>query len=340
MVTQNGETWVTTPNGTGRIFGCSQSYISIEKFGATFANMGFEMASGTNQKLTDCYVVAMATRAYEFGNGGNGVITATRCHGNGATVSNGIFCCVAPVSRVILDACDAIGNTSGPGVYANQMCRFTNCTFINCSTAGARIYTSVSDEIMFDRCTFAGSATASILATDVDSGHILANHCLFSESTEISSSAGYDHLLVSTNHDQVESAVSVIGSDWRWDTDTGTVATGATRSWRGRPLNSTYCNTDYPARILLFRRYLTAATAATFTVKVQRSNSALTARLVCPVQGSVVTTAQSASDTGSTGQFNDVSITVTAAVSGVADFYAECFGGTTHSAYFSTLVVS
>jgi hypothetical protein len=112
-------------------------------------------------------------------------------------------------------------------------------------------------------------------------------------------------------------------------------------AWKYSPLNTTYISSVFPMKSVVAR--VTCAASALVTVKawVRRTNTGLTAKLVCPggqiagVPSNVTATIAAAADT-----WEELTINFTPTETGTVEIEYQVYGGTTFSAYIDDLTVS
>lgn len=123
-------------------------------------------------------------------------------------------------------------------------------------------------------------------------------------------------------------------------TDTTIRKTATGISWKISPTSTKYVTEDFPMVLPVGRVAVNASSLVTAKVWVYRTNTAITAKLVCKggqiagVSSDVVDTAN-----GSASTWEELSITFTPSEDGVIDLEVQVFGGTTHSVYVDDLSV-
>jgi hypothetical protein len=84
-----------------------------------------------------------------------------------------------------------------------------------------------------------------------------------------------------------------------------------------------------------------ASSAVTVTARMQRSNTGLTMRLICPGgQITGVSTSVSSDMTAAANTWETVTITFTPTKAGAVDIYAHAFGGSSFSGYVCNLTAT
>jgi len=115
----------------------------------------------------------------------------------------------------------------------------------------------------------------------------------------------------------------------------------ASTAWRMRPTDAVYVNAGSPILLKLGTVVCAASSAVTVTARMQRSNTGLTMRLICPGgQITGVSTDVSSDMTAAADAWETVSITFTPTKAGAVDIYAHAFGGSTFSGYVCNLTAS
>jgi hypothetical protein len=121
---------------------------------------------------------------------------------------------------------------------------------------------------------------------------------------------------------------------------TAVVDSPATTSWRMRPTIGTAAATS-PLPLKLGTVVCAASSAVTVTARMQRDNTQLTMRLICPGgQITGVSDDVSSDMTAAAGTWETVSITFTPTKAGAVDIYAHAFGGTAFSGYVCNLTAT
>ncbi len=332
MTTQTGETWLTQPFGVGAI--SLVAFCNVEKLGWVQHRGGFNTAGGTqfHVNLTDCWMICGDSNQPSFIPLKNS--TLTRCH---ASQNNNLgFSAAATTGMVVLDDCH-VDQCAGNGINLATGARAINgCTSVGNIGYGFAISAGgIWDDYRLIGAVTHDNSTGAVNGTGL--GDIYANNCSFGETTEFGATAGFTSTLRSHNHDTVLSAVKVLSPSYQIVTDAANnhgVVTGYARKFS--PLDATYCTTRFPARLKL-ATFKVAAGTFTFTCWVKRDSQSITARIVCPIQGQVITTAVTAAASAANNTYEQLTLSCTAIVADTVTIFGEAFGGTTLNAWFHDL---
>lgn len=110
-------------------------------------------------------------------------------------------------------------------------------------------------------------------------------------------------------------------------------------SWKLAP-TSTNRAANYPLPLKVGAIACAASVAVTFSMWFRRTNTGLTARLICKGGQLSGVAETSSSMTAAADTWEQLSVTVTPTQKGVLEFYAECWGGTTYSLYVDDVTVA
>ncbi len=342
MTSQTGQTFVTFPYyETNYAFATgTNTYVSLEKLGAAKSYIAFNHTNQSHIEYTDCWAVCTVDRGFYFFSGDS--CKLTRCYSISGSSSQGLFHHSSGAGAGIsFDSCTALGNASGYGfaLYASTTV-FRDCYAIQNSSYGLSIQYAPAFPCVIDRLTTSGNATAGILLSAQTTGSVVGNNCVLGETTEVSTSAAFIYHFASNNHDDVDGATTIFAGGYRATTDATTRHTASGYSWKLSPTTAAFIDAAFPARLLIGTRVLTAGTTYTIGVWVNRDNTGITAKLVVPTFARVITTEQSATAVAAANGWEQLTVSVTPAVTGVAEIYVYAYGGSTFSVYVDDLSVA
>jgi hypothetical protein len=186
-----------------------------------------------------------------------------------------------------------------------------------------------------------GSSSGHVQGVSLFSGQLYLNNFTINEATEVFTSSTVPGFVYANRLDDTDN------NSWVFQLGIGTVNqqttvvdSPATTSWRMRPTTTTASATS-PLLLKLGTVVCAASSAVTVTARMQRDNTGLTMRLVCPGgQITGVSTDVSSNMTAAANTWETVSITFTPTKAGAVDIYAEAFGGTTFSGYVCNLTAT
>lgn len=161
------------------------------------------------------------------------------------------------------------------------------------------------------------------------------------EATECTEASMTDGTIRSQQHDLVADSHLAFFYGGRVASETGANRrTASGIAWKISP-TATDRNADWPIRWALARVACVANTQVTVKVWVNRTNTGLTAKLVCKgMQIAGVASDVVASAAGAAGSYEELTITFTPTEAGVVEIEAQVYGGTTYSAYFDDMTIS
>jgi hypothetical protein len=360
MSTQTGFTWYDGSSGNGiGLQASARSFIQIDRLNFCRYQTGIQFASTTaditvgSAYMTACQLIGIETGASTSridctslwaNNNGNGVlfsgigstITDVKLASNNGAIGldfSGSFHAVGSV----------IGGNSGTNAATCDIrfngpfnCTVETATLTNNTTSPAII----SSANAFGNYVNGGSSSGHSQGVTLTSGQLYLNNFTINEATEVGSSAiagfVYANRLDDTDN-----------NSWVFQTGVGTVNqqtavvdSPATTSWRMRP-TSTTASANSPLLLKLGTVVCAASSAVTVTARMQRSNTGLTMRLICPGgQITGVSTSVSSDMTAAANTWETVTITFTPTKAGAVDIYAHAFGGTTFSGYVCNLTAT
>ncbi len=358
MSTQTGFTWYDGSNGLGvGLQVAGRQFISIDRLNfcryttglsitglAYFNSVGsvYTTACGTSVSFGSSTGVNTLTSAWANNSnagivlGGTGnLITDVKLSannaGSGLNFNNGRYNTVRTL----------VGGNSGTSIDADIY--FQNCftCVVGTATLTSGIVASAiaSVSTAFNNYVNGGSSSGHSQGVFLFGGELYLNNFTINESGEISAS-GVTGYMYANRLDNADN------NSWVFQTGIGTtnqqtavVDSPATTSWRMRPTSTT--SATLPVMLKLGTVVCAASSAVTVTARMQRSNTGLTMRLICPggqitgVSNNVFTDMTAAINTWQT-----VSITFTPTKAGAVDIYAHAFGGTTFSGYVCNLTAT
>lgn len=364
MSTQTGVTWYdgSNGNGIGIQFG-NRSFNELNLLNFCRYNVGIQFTSVTADiTIGATYLTACSSQGIEFGQAGrtNSSVTAMWANNNG-----GVGILFSGTGSVITNA-NLVSNNTGNGVSFDG----SRYNTIGSLIAGNNGTGSTNAGIQFQNCfnSIVGTAT---LSNNVGSG-ITAGSNAFSNFVNGGSTLGHTQGVfvffpgelnlnnVTINEVNEVATVSTPpgivyanrldntdNNSWVFQIGVGTVNqqtsvvdSPATTSWRMRPTSVT-ATANSPLLLKLGTVVCAASSAVTVTARMQRDNTGLTMRLICPGgQITGVSTSVSSDMTAAANTWQTVSITFTPTKAGAVDIYAHAFGGTTFSGYVCNLTAT
>jgi hypothetical protein len=363
MSTQTGTTWYDGSNGLGigLQFG-TRSFNQIDRLNFCRYNIGLQL-TGTTADITigSTYLTACASNGIDFGsanrtnssaaaiwannNGGSAISFG----GTGSVITDIKLASNNTVNGVIFSSSryNAIGSLTGGnnGTGAtNGDIIFTSC--FN-STVGTATLTNgpgsgiVSGTSVFGNSLNGGSTSGHAQGVSITSfSQLYLNNVTINETTEISSSSTSGFVYANRLDDTDNNSWVFQANIGTVNQQTTVVDSPATTSWRMRP-TTTSATANSPLLLKLGTVVCAASSAVTVTARMQRSNTGLTMRLICPGgQITGVSTDVSSDMTASADTWETVTITFTPTKAGAVDIYAHAFGGTAFSGYVCNLTAT
>jgi len=362
MSTQTGQTWYDGSNGNGiGLQASARSFIQIDRLNFCRYERGIQFTSSSNNiTVGSAYITACGTTGFDFGssfvvgvntsslwvnNNNEGIALA----GTGSTITD-----VKLASNNTTFGLDFSGNShavgsiisgnSGTSVSSGAV-RFEGS--FNCTIGTATLTNSaVSPAILnggtaFGNSINGGSSSGHTGGVSFFSGQLYLNNFTINEATEVSSSNPVPGFVYANRLDDTDN------NSWVFQPGIGTVNqqtavvdSPATTSWRMRP-TSANATANSPLLLKLGTVVCAASSAVTVTARMQRSNTGLTMRLICPGgQITGVETSAFADMTAAANTWETVTITFTPTKAGAVDIYAHAFGGTTFSGYVCNLTAT
>ena len=360
MSTQTGVTWYDGRNGNGiGLQGSSRVFNQIDRVNFCRYTSGIQFASTTADiAVGSAYMTACST-GFDVGsstsrigctslwanNNNNGIalagtgstITDVKLGSNNSSIGldfSGSFHAVGSV----------IGGNSGTSAATCDIrfngpfnCTVGTATLTNNTTSPAII----SSGSAFGNYVNGGSSSGHSQGVTLTSGQLYLNNFTINEATEVNTISTVPGFVYANRLDDTDN------NSWVFQLGIGTVNqqtavvdSPATTSWRMRPTTTTASATS-PLLLKLGTVVCAASSAVTVTARMQRSNTGLTMRLICPGgQITGVSTDVFTDMTAAANTWETVSITFTPTKAGAVDIYAEAFGGTTFSGYVCNLTAT
>lgn len=362
MSTQTGETWYDGVNGNGYCYvalsATTPVFVSTDKLNAVRFNQGWRfsglgnlnltMLSGRFTGNTGAAVVFSADATLTgpiwvnnnsntgFSSTNNGstigtIKTASNNGGSGMTIGN---------SFINITTVEAAHNNVGSGLNlgGNGSNSVIGSFTANGNTNyGIDISSGTNNRI-------GGGSTSENANGGVNissNGTMYLSNFTINEATEfVGTSSTLPGGLFSNRHDNTDNNSWVFNTFFTVNQQSVVVDSPATTAWKISPINSG-ANALIPARLKLATVVCAASSEVTISARMQRDNTGLTMRLVCPGgQISGVSTDVTSNMTLGAGSWETVEIKFTPTKAGAVDIYAYAFGGTTYSGYVCNLTAS
>ncbi len=362
MSTQTGETWYDGVNGNGYCYVASSTsvptFISTDKLNAVRFNQGWRVSgtSNINNTLLSGRFTASSGVAVVVGNNNilTGPIWANNNNSGGISFSgSGIIAGTiknisnnssAGLSYSSADFCNITAIEAANNNFSNGV-NFagTSQNYIQTLTAEGNVSYGVGATSGTNNRIGGGSTSVNMLGgfNITSNGTIYLSNFTINESTEfVGTSASLSGGLFSNRHDNTDNNSWVFSTFFTVNQQSVVVDSPATTAWKISPINSG-ANANIPARLKLATVVCAASSLVTITARMQRDNTGLTMRLVCPGgQISGVASDVFADMTAAANTWETVTITFTPTKAGAVDIYAYAFGGTTFSGYVCNLTAS
>lgn len=170
---------------------------------------------------------------------------------------------------------------------------------------------------------------------------IYARNCTFNEATKVQYAGNYQNIALYSQNNS-GSGLDVIYTDGGTiESDTTTRHTASGKSWALKPTSTTLRTQTCPLDLTIARIAVSANSLVTVKAWMQRTNTALTMKLVCPGgQIAGVSTDVEASVTASANTWEELTITFTPTEAGVVAIEALAWGGSTHTGYVDDLTIT
>ncbi len=354
MSTQTGFTWYDGRNGRAiGLQASARSFIQIDRLNFCRYSTGIQFTSASSNitvgsaYMTACFttgldvVVLSSIRCTSLwaNNNGSGIffsgtgstITDVKLASNNAT--NGVY---LGSSRYNTIGSIIGGNTGNSDIFFESCFNSTVGTATLTNGSGSAI---VSGSNAFGNSVNGGSSSGHIQGVRVDpASQLYLNNFTINEATEVNTISTVPGFVYANRLDDTDN------NSWVFQLGIGTVNqqtavvdSPATTSWRMRPTTTT-ASANSPLLLKLGTVVCAASSAVTVTARMQRDNTGLTMRLICP--GGQITGVASdvfSDMTAAANTWETVTITFTPTKAGAVNIYAEAFGGTTFSGYVCNL---
>lgn len=361
MSTQTGVTWYDGSNGLGiglQANGCF--FIQIDRLnfcryergvqitggstdftvGAVYTiasnNFGFEVSGNTSRiNCTSLWSNNNGNSAIEFG-GFNSTITNVKLASN-----NGGDGLNIQIAQYITVGSLLAGN-NGTNINSTDI-RFSNS--FNCVVNTATTTNGAASQAIISLRSFGvyvngGSSSGHARGVSLTLGQLYLNNFTINEATEFDNSTVSGFVYANRLDDTDNNSWVFQPSIGTVNQQTSVVDSPATTSWRMRP-TSANATANSPLLLKLGTVVCAASSAVTVTARMQRNNTGLTMRLICPGgQITGVSTSVSSDMTAAANTWETVTITFTPTKAGAVDIYAHAFGGTTFSGYVCNLTAT
>jgi hypothetical protein len=363
MSTQTGQTWLDGQNGLGRglTTTSARQFVSINRLNFCRYNFGITtgLSSFSSVNINSTYCTANTSDGVFFAQGSDNITLVSVWANNNGAAGVGLSAAGSSITELKLAANNAtnglsflngryqtvgsvIGGNNGVS-GSNADIFFTTCN--NCTVGTATLTNGISSSgigaVNSFNCSVDGGSTTghSQGVSSFAISELYLNNFTINEATEVSSS-GVTGLVYANRLDNTDN------NSWVFQSGIGTVNqqtavvdSPATTSWRMRPTGTS--SALIPVFLKLGTVVCAASSAVTVTARMQRSNTGLTMRLICPGgQITGVSTSVSSDMTAVANTWETVSITFTPTKAGAVDIYAHAFGGTTFSGYVSNLTAT
>jgi hypothetical protein len=362
MSTQTGQTWYDGTNGLGvGLQLVNRTFNQIDRLNFCRYSNGIQFTNTTTDiTIGSAYITACSVVGFDLtvatisrinssslwaNNNNNGIVLA----GTGSAITD-----VKLASNNSSIGLDFSGNYHSVGsvISGNTGTNLTTCAVrfngsFNCAIGTATLTnTTTSPPIITTSNSYGnsingGSSSGNGIGVNLLSGQLYLNNFTINETTEVFFSSVSFGFVYANRLDNTDN------NSWVFQTNIGTVNqqtavvdSPATTSWRMRP-DTTTASANSPLLLKLGTVVCAASSAVTVTARMQRSNTGLTMRLICPGgQITGVSTDVSSDMTAAANTWETVSITFTPTKAGAVDIYAEAFGGTTFSGYVCNLTAT
>jgi hypothetical protein len=180
-----------------------------------------------------------------------------------------------------------------------------------------------------------------VVSTQSYTEKIYARNCTFNEATKVQFVANYANIALYSQNNS-GSGLDVIYTDGGTiESDTTTRHTASGKSWALKPTSTSLRTVTCPLDLTIARIAVSANSLVTVKAWMQRTNTALNMKLVCPGgQIAGVSTDVEASVTASANTWEELTITFTPTEAGVVAIEAIAWGGSTHTGYVDDLTIT
>jgi hypothetical protein len=360
MSTQTLETYFDGQNGSGRAVDTTKSYIDFSKLNFVRYTRGYSVAGGFNtfdvtnviscgsgindigtlntytcvNSLNPLYALLTTgdlgtynlTSVYGAGYSSTAAGVSVGGRGNTVIITGNVRGCRVPSYGLDLSTAE------GATVYASSIENFSQGVYFS-TGRGNKVYDA----------TFADNLSSSVVSTGTAAEKNYLVRCSLDDATEVTpAAAGY-----------LSSAVYVQGKDGDPDShliergiytiqsQTTVRHTASGIAWEVSPKNTTYVIGQNPAILPIAKIACAASALVTVKLWMRRTNTGLTARLMCKGKQILGVASDVSTDmTASADTWEEVTITFTPTEKGVVEITAECWGGTTYSLYVDDFSVT
>jgi hypothetical protein len=358
MSTQTGETWYDGVNGNGYCYvglNSAISFVSTDKLNAVRFNQAWRfippnvtMLSGRFTGSTGPAIIfnAPATLTgpiWSNNNTGSG-FSASEAGGSIGTIKNASNNGSSGIafngnSFINITIIEAAHNNTGSGLNLGSSSNgvIGSLTANGNTTYGIEASSGTNHRI-------GGGSTSGNRSGGVNiksNGTNYLSNFTINEATEfVGATTSTPGGLFSNRHDNTDNNSWVFNAWFTVNQQTAVVDSPATTAWKISPTNAN-ATASIPARLKLGTIVCAASSLVTITARMQRDNTGLTMRLVCPGgQISGVASDVTSDMTAAANTWETVTITFTPTKAGAVDIYAYAFGGTTFSGYVCNLTAS
>lgn len=357
MSNQNLETYIDGTNSFGiGIFTQNTSYININKIGVVRYYTGGTFINHNLSTLSLEYAIGCSNIGWDFSTHQQNTISKIGAVGNNfgitvAAVGSNVFSNITASSNIIA------------GIYANNATannKYNNFTILNTGRNGLDIR-DTTDSI-FSSGTIEASSTNAVLILSSNNnlfnnlstsnnviygisafgGQVFLNNSTINESTEFFvNNISCNGRVCSSNHNNTPNNY-IITTDYGLIRPQASVRySNSGFAWALSPTSSIYRNSFFPLDLSIATIAVNANYLVTIKAWMRRSNTALTTGLrikggqIAGVTNDITSYMTAAADT-----WEQVTLSFTPTEVGVVEILAECYGGTTYTAYVDDISVT
>lgn len=358
MSTRTRETFFDGLNGFGvGLWFNARNFISVQNAGFVRYHHGIMFQNGSGYNINNIWTinnsniafypyqlyVSNVSNIYTAFNNNWGVFVNVACQrntfDNAQCLSNAGGFYLSYSSNNIMLNCLSINNNSSNFQTGHGIRNiFKNCTAIDGSSFGFAVTESAEDNV-FLSCT---TTNNSVSVAGGAHGNNYVRNCILNETTEVSSAFTYsDGRTIFINTDNST-------NNFLHYTDGGTIYnTVAVRysnsgfAWALAPTSSTIRMSSYPLALSIARVAVNANNLVIVRAWMRRNNISLTTGLrikggqIAGVPNDITSSMTAAADT-----WEQVTLSFTPTEAGVVEILAECWGGTTFTAYVDDISIT
>lgn len=375
MTTQTLETWFDCANGFGtNLSVAGRSFVAVEKIGGVRSTIGLAMDSttldstfggpGWNNCTTGIsfHGSRNVTTVTSLSNGTNGTAVNASAHGHTVTVSlanshtsngyvppnysthtigttannsaNAFLASISTATNQITIGGAMANSTCGPVLPTGMQDIALITLSANNGNGGIGTYPGSKCIVNTDNNT---TSVSLVGANAWDPTYFYDSR--FGEATLSADTNLRDAIYSFHDQDQTDAfLITMLSGTARWDQS---VYYTTAPSWKLSPTSTTNRTAYNPLPVDIATFTCVANRAYTVTCWVRRTNTALTATLLCRGrQLAGIPSDVSASMTAAADTWEQLSISFTPTEAGPVTITGQAYGGTTHSAYFSDLAVN